>query len=72
MMFVHAITNRFHSAEMIERSSTGKAVSVESDFRLLRDEINGEQVRKYVEFMEKINEHHTESLNPTSPPMDTQ
>jgi len=58
MMVVHAITNEFQSAEMIEHSGTGKAVMPEYDFRLLRDPVAGVEVQKYVAFMEKVNEHH--------------
>ena len=62
MMVIHAITNEFHSAEMIEHSGTGNAVNPEQDFRLLRKADEGEPVRRYVKLMEKINEHHAEML----------
>ena len=39
MLVINAITNKFHSAEMIEHSGTGNVVSEEYDFRLLRDEV---------------------------------
>ena len=57
-LFVHAVTNKFHSAEMIHHSGTGIAVFREMDFRLLRDELEGENARRYLEMMEQNHEHH--------------
>ncbi len=57
-LFVHAVTDKFHSAEMIQHSGTGIAVFREMDFRLLRDEVEGENARQYVEMMEQNHEHH--------------
>jgi DNA invertase Pin-like site-specific DNA recombinase len=59
MLVVHAITDKYRGAELVENSGSGNAVLPASDLRLLHDPVAGVEVAKYVDLMEKICEHDT-------------